>query len=296
MSTVEDLYKWNRALISDKFVKRETLEKAWSEFKLSDGNGTHYGYGWLLSQVQGSRSIEHGGGINGYLTDGIYLPEKDIFVAVFSNNTNKSPDAVSVKMAAIAIGKPYSHTEIPVPAGIIDQYPGVYEDGSGSQRLITKDGTELFSQRSGAKIKIKQFAKDNFFIDDNFTVLTFKRDASGNITSVDADDRGAVTIYKKTDKPVQSDIEIKLQPDILSNYIGEFELSPGFLLAVTIEGDRIFATATGQSKVEIYPESETKFFLKVVDAKLEFVKDESGKFNKVILHQGGRDMEGKRVK
>ena len=37
MSTVEDLYKWNRALISGKFVKKETLEKAWTEYKLSDG-------------------------------------------------------------------------------------------------------------------------------------------------------------------------------------------------------------------------------------------------------------------
>jgi hypothetical protein len=68
------------------------------------------------------------------------------------------------------------------------------------------------------------------------------------------------------------------------------------VITVTLEGDGIFTQATGQGKVEIFPESETKFFLKVVDAQLEFVKDESGKFNKVILHQGGRDMEGKRVK
>ena len=297
MSTVEDLYMWNRALLSDKFVKRETLEKAWTEYKLSDGKGTHYGYGWFLSQVQGSPTIEHGGGINGYLTNGIYLPKEDVFVAVFSNSTAKGPDAVSTKMAAIAIGKPYSHTETPVPADIIDQYPGVYEDESGSQRLITKEGSDLFSQRSGgAKIKMKQFAKDKFFFDDYFTILTFNRDASGNITGVDADDRGVITTYKKTNKPIPSHAEIKLSPEVLINYTGEFELSPGFVIAVTLEGDRIFTQATGQSKVEIYPESETKFFLKVVDAQLEFVKDESGKYNKVILHQGGKDMEGKRVK
>lgn len=296
MSTVEDLYKWNRALLSNSLVKRESLDKAWTEFKLSDGKGTHYGYGWFFSQVQGSRSIEHGGGINGYLTNGIYLPKEDVFVAVFSNNTAKSPDAVTTKLAAIAIGKPYTHTETPLPAGIIDQYPGVYEDESGSQRLIIKEGTELFSQRSGAsKIKMKQFAQDKFFFDDFFTILTFLRDASGNITGVDTDDRGAVTSYKKTAKPVPSHVEIKLEPDILSKYCGDFELSPGFVLKVTLEGDSIFTQATGQGKVQIFPESETRFFLKVVDAQLEFVKDESGKFNKVILHQGGRDIEGKKV-
>jgi CubicO group peptidase (beta-lactamase class C family) len=297
MSTVEDLYKWNRALLAEKFVKKETLDKAWTEFKLTDGKGSHYGYGWFMSQVQGSRSVEHGGGINGYLTNSLYLPEEDVFVAVFSNNTAKAPDAVSTRMAAIAVGKPYTYTEKPVPAGIIDQYPGVYEDESGSQRMIIKEGTELFSQRNGnPKLKIKQFEQDKFFFDDYFMILTFYRDASGNITGVNADDRGVVTNFRKTDKPLPSHVEIKLQPDLLSNYIGEFELSPGFVLAVTLEGDRIFTQATGQNKVEIYPESETKFFLKVVDAQLEFVKDDTGKFNKVILHQGGRDLEGKRVK
>jgi CubicO group peptidase (beta-lactamase class C family) len=295
MSTVEDLYKWNRALISDKLVKKENLEKAWTEYKLSDGKGTHYGYGWFLNQVQGSQSIEHGGGINGYLTFGIYLPAEDVFVAVFSNNTAKGPDAVSTRMAAIAIGKPFTHTETPVPADLIDQYIGVYEDENGTQRQITKQGTELFSQRSaGPKLKIKQFAPDKFFFDDYFTILTFKRDASGSIVSADADDRGVITVYKKTDKPVPAHVEIKLPPDVLMNYKGDFELAPDFVLTVTVEGDRIFTQATGQGKVEIYPESETRFFLKIVDAQLEFVKDETGKFNKVILHQGGRDTEGKR--
>jgi hypothetical protein len=142
---------------------------------------------------------------------------------------------------------------------------------------------------------MKQFAQDKFFFDDFFTILTFLRDASGNITGVDTDDRGAVTSYKKTAKPVPSHVEIKLEPDILSKYCGDFELSPGFVLKVTLEGDSIFTQATGQGKVQIFPESETRFFLKVVDAQLEFVKDESGKFNKVILHQGGRDIEGKKV-
>jgi CubicO group peptidase (beta-lactamase class C family) len=297
MSTVEDLYKWNRALIANKFVKRETLEKAWTEYKLSDGKGAHYGYGWFLSQIQGSRTIEHGGGINGYLTEEIWLPKEDVFVAVFSNSTAKAPEPVTIRMAAVAIGKPYTHTEIPLPADIIDQYSGVYENESGSPRMIIKEGTELFSQRSGAeKTKIKQFAKDKFFFDDYFTILTFNRDSSGNIISVDTDERGVITSYKKTDKPIPAHAEIKLSPDVLINYRGEFELSPGFVLTVNVEGDRIFTQATGQDKLEIYPESETKFFLKVVDAQLEFVKDESGKFNKVILHQGGRDMEGKRVK
>ena len=75
---------------------------------------------------------------------------------------------------------------------------------------------------------------------------------------------------------------------------GKYELSPTFALTVTREGDRLITQATGQGKLEVFPESETKFFLKVVDAQLTFVK-EDGKVTNVILHQNGRDMKAKRV-
>jgi CubicO group peptidase (beta-lactamase class C family) len=296
MSTVEDLYKWNRALLSYKLVKKETLEKAFNEYKLSDGKGTHYGYGWFLLQLQGSPTIEHGGAINGFLANAIYLPQEDVFVAVFSNNGGKSPEFVSMKMAAIAIGKPLSFTEIPLTGDALGEYTGVYEDENGTQRMITREGDKLYSQRSGgSKYQIKSYEKDKFFFDDSFTTLTFNRNEAGNIKEAVTDDRGTRTTWTRTTKPLPVHNEIKLSPEILSRYVGEFELTPGFVLTITVEGDRIFTQATGQNKVEIYAESETRFFLKVVDAQLDFVIDESGKCNKVILHQGGRDIEGKRV-
>lgn len=54
------------------------------------------------------------------------------------------------------------------------------------------------------------------------------------------------------------------------------------------------AQATGQPQFELFPESETKFFLKVIDAKVTFVKDDTGKVTHLILHQGG-DREAKRI-
>ncbi|MDP4223531.1 MAG: serine hydrolase [Bacteroidota bacterium] len=296
MTTVGDLYRWNRALLSYKLVKKETLEKAFTEYKLSNGKGTGYGYGWMLRRIQGSPTIEHSGAINGFLCNAIYLPDEDVFVAVFSNNTGKSPDAVSVKMAALAISKPMGYTEITVPENILAQYTGVYEDENGSQRMITREGGQLYSQRSGGqKYKIRPFANDRFFFDETFTTITFNRNASGNVIEAVTDDRGTRVTWTKTNKPLPVHNEIKLSPEILSRYVGDYELTPGFVLSVTVEGDRIFTQATGQSKVEIYPESETNFFLKVVDASLDFVASDSGRYDKVILHQGGRDMEGKRV-
>ena len=77
--------------------------------------------------------------------------------------------------------------------------------------------------------------------------------------------------------------------------MGQYQLTPTFILTVTREGDRLMTQATGQGKIEVFPESETKFFLKVVDAQLTFVKDDSGKVTYVILHQGGRDQKAIRM-
>jgi CubicO group peptidase (beta-lactamase class C family) len=88
--------------------------------------------------------------------------------------------------------------------------------------------------------------------------------------------------------------EIKLPVDILSQYVGTYELRPGFDLVITLEGDQLNSQATGQGKVPIYPETETIFFLKVVDAQLEFFKDESGKVTHLLLHQGPAELKAQR--
>jgi len=58
---------------------------------------------------------------------------------------------------------------------------------------------------------------------------------------------------------------------------------------MTVEGGQLMTQATGQPKFPVFAESETKFFLKLVDAQLEFVKNDKGEVTHVILHQGGRD-------
>jgi CubicO group peptidase (beta-lactamase class C family) len=296
-STVEDLFKWNQAVHSYKLVKKATLEKAFTEYKLANGKGTGYGYGWFLRQLQGSPTIEHGGGINGFLTSGVYLPKEDIFVAVFSNSTSKAPEFVSLKMAALAMGKPYNYTEIPVENAMLEEYKGIYENNDKAQRTITADKNKLYIQRAGGPLNlIKAYQKDRFFYENSITTLEFKRNSENKVTSIVTDDRGNIETWIRTDKEIPVKKEVKVPETVLDSYTGNYQIAPGFIIAVTREGDKMYTQGTGQSKVEIFAESETKFFLKVVDAQLEFVKDETGKVSKVILYQGGQKMEGPRVK
>lgn len=87
---------------------------------------------------------------------------------------------------------------------------------------------------------------------------------------------------------------IEVDPKILAQYVGTFELQKGLDLVVTLENGKLITQATGQPKFALYAESETKFFPIEFPAEIEFVKDEQGKISSVVLHQGGHDMKAPR--
>ena len=68
------------------------------------------------------------------------------------------------------------------------------------------------------------------------------------------------------------------------------------ILTITKEADRLFAQMTGQPKFEIFPKTETEFFWKIVNAQIEFVKDDEGNVIKAIHHQGGMEIEATKIK
>jgi CubicO group peptidase (beta-lactamase class C family) len=82
---------------------------------------------------------------------------------------------------------------------------------------------------------------------------------------------------------------------LYDTYAGRYQLAPNVIATFTREGDRFMTQITGQPKLEVFPESETVFFLKVVDATITFVKDGKGKVSQIVIHQGGRDTKAKRL-
>ncbi|MBK9708657.1 MAG: serine hydrolase [Acidobacteria bacterium] len=89
---------------------------------------------------------------------------------------------------------------------------------------------------------------------------------------------------------------IKLDPKIFDAYVGEYQLTPAFILTFSREGDKFFTQATGQQKLELFAQTETDFFIEVVDAQVTFVKDDKGQVTHVVLHQNGRDQPAKKIK
>jgi CubicO group peptidase (beta-lactamase class C family) len=102
------------------------------------------------------------------------------------------------------------------------------------------------------------------------------------------------TAYNWPDWKPTERTEVKVDPAVLARYVGTYELAPTFSITFTLEGDQLMTQATGQPKFPIYPESPTKFFLKVVDAEVEFFSDDKEQVSYIILHQGGQDHKGVR--
>ncbi len=296
LSTIEDLFKWQQAVQLYKLVKKETLEKAFTRYKLADGKEINYGYGWRFGFIQQSPSIWHGGLINGFKTMAMYLPKEDVYVVVLSNCDCSSPETVTAKLAAVAIGKPYTDKEITLTNSILQTYAGVYENENGDQRIISVADGKLYSQLGrNRKINAKAFKKDNFFFDDPMITMEFSGNKSGNIERLTIYSSSGSEVWNRSDKPVITQVEIKPDENILEMYTGEYEVSPHFSFTITKEKERLFLQATGQEKLEMFAETNKKFFLKVNDAQLEFV-NESGKITKVILKQGGRTTDAMKIK
>ncbi len=97
------------------------------------------------------------------------------------------------------------------------------------------------------------------------------------------------------DLPVERKVA-KVDQKVYEKLCGDYELEPGFVLSITKENNRIFSQATDQPKLEIFPESEYFYFLKKINAQLEFTKDKKGAITSLTLLQGGQKMPAKKIK
>jgi CubicO group peptidase (beta-lactamase class C family) len=96
-------------------------------------------------------------------------------------------------------------------------------------------------------------------------------------------------------QPTSDRKEIILPVATLAKYVGTYELQPGVDMMIRLEGDHLTTQLPGQQRFQLFAESETKFFLKVVDAQVEFFKDAAGTVTHAVMYQNGRNREVKRT-
>jgi CubicO group peptidase (beta-lactamase class C family) len=107
VSSVDDLARWDAALTAGTVLPAALLQRAWTSYVLASGEPAHYGYGWGVGDYAGHVAIEHGGGINGFLSHAVRFPAERLFVAVLTNTTANAPlpAQLAVQAAGLIMGQ-----------------------------------------------------------------------------------------------------------------------------------------------------------------------------------------------
>jgi CubicO group peptidase (beta-lactamase class C family) len=84
-SSVDDLFKWDQALYTDKLVRLETLEQAFTPGILNDGTKLDYGFGWRIDEYLGFKRMHHTGQTCGFTTVIQRYPEQKFSIIILTN-------------------------------------------------------------------------------------------------------------------------------------------------------------------------------------------------------------------
>lgn len=150
-SSVRDLVAWNRALHNGQVLSPASYTEMITPGVLNDGTRLRYGTGLALRNVGGHRLIEHGGGINGFLSASHYYPDDSLTVVVLINTAGPmAPDAFAVDVAMSILGRGEQKTE--TYSGDLNALAGEYVGVSRGQtmraRVTIEEGKPVL--RAGA--------------------------------------------------------------------------------------------------------------------------------------------------
>jgi CubicO group peptidase (beta-lactamase class C family) len=295
-STTEDLLKWETGLFGGKVLSAASLQKMTTPFKQD------YAFGLGVATTDGRKRISHGGGIEGFNTFLSYFPEDQVTVAVLANLNGSAPDEIGALLGKLAHGQEVKlvaeRKATSVTSEILQTYVGTYEFSPGFNYLVTLDGDQLMGQLGKQpSFPLYPETPTYFFLKVVDAQIEVVKDANGSVTSLILHQGGQDHTMTRKSSTVESPPahkEIEVSTEALQRYVGSYQLAPHIEIMVTLVDGQLGAQLTGQQRFPIFPEAENKFFFKVVEAQLEFVRDASGAVTSVILHQNGTDQKATR--
>jgi CubicO group peptidase (beta-lactamase class C family) len=278
-----------------------------------------YSLGWVVDSYRGHRRLQHGGGIDGFITSVSFYPDDDLGIVAFTNvgsgmpslmaqhaadrllgletvdwNGDALADAKKAREAADAADEKKESTrrQDAPPSHPLSEYPGVYQHaGYGTLRIEADKGDALFAVINGIKAPLEHWHFDVWngadagdgdptFEDVKFL---FGMDFDGNVSAVEA-------TFDEIAKPVaflrQPDPELS-DPAFLERLTGTYTFAvTGQTAVVELSGETLTATVAGQQRLTLQPTIDGRFSLKEQSTiKVGFETGATGKATKAIFYQ-----------
>ena len=316
-STVEDLYLWDQALYGDSLLSAELKELMFKP------NLENYAYGWTIRKASFDDKIPviaHNGGINGFSTTIVRFPaDKNLIVLLDNTASGGNIDRLSLAITQILYDRPYDLPKMSIvsPLAKVITEKGITAGIAEYRDLKTKqsasyDFSEPELNRLGYQL-LQRGKRDEAIEIFKLNVEAYPKafntyDSLGEAYMVAGNKELAIVNYKKSLelnpkntsaidalKTLESKAE-PVDPKSYDAFVGEYEVTPSFIVKVFKEGDKLMTQASSQPAFELFPDGENKFALRAVDAKVSFVRDASGTVTGLMIHQGGRDVPGKKTK
>jgi hypothetical protein len=245
-----------------------------------------------------------------------WLPD-DTSAAAWKTLAASPPSGLPILPAQKAAVK---RSQITVSSDVLSAYVGVYQlpranlvvtvdeqrvrlaapnpIGQHVNLVIRREGNNLYWDLPGPR-SILLFAESErtFFTKAFEAQLTFSRNAKGVISNIELrheDVLHQVSVLEAVRVPERT--RASVLPAVLSAYVGQYELIPGVNLSITLDNGQLMAEL-GESgfKAPIFPESPARFFGELLDANIEFVRDDEGNITHLFLRQGGSETKAPRV-
>jgi len=316
-SSTHDMLKFLAANLG---LKPSPLQKSMTmthEVRHDKAGGMRVGLGWHIAAGKLGDVIWHNGGTGGYRTFAGFVKETSTGVVVLTNSSAGAddigfrllnPDAplAEPKASIVPLIRKEADTKGPEAAvSLYNELKKTKTDYDFSEGVLNTLGysyiqTNLPVALALLKLNVAQFPESSNVYDSygeallknnqkELAIENYKKSVElnpGNTGGIKALEQLGVEVELK---------DADVPESVLESYVGTYELFQGFNIEVTRSGKQLFAQATNQPKVEIFPKTSTEFYYKVVVASMTFnVNGE--KVESLTLHQNGQNVPGKRIK
>jgi hypothetical protein len=198
-------------------------------------------------------------------------------------------DAAFQAQAARRAEEARPRTAITVDPPSLDRVIGFYEAGPQSIFAVTRGGDQLFAQLTYQRaLPIFPESDHDYFYKAVAAQISFVADAQGRTTGLVLHQNGRdMHAARIGEVPTADGTLASVDPATLDKYVGWYEPPPRNIVAVTRDGDHLFAQETGQARIEITPRSATGFSGSNGFAIL-FAHDDHDRPSSLVVYDGAR--------
>lgn len=281
-----------------------------------------YSLGWMVTAYRGHVMLQHGGGIDGFISLVTLMPNDGVGIVALTN-LDASPltsyitfnaldrllklkpapwmkrmqeNEAKMKAAAAEAEAKKASPKHTSPIRTLEEYAGEYEHAGYGRARLSVEAEQLHLHYNSFDVPLTHVKGDafegNLEMLDLYFKFAFGSDLEGNINTVSL-------VMDPSIKPIVfSRIagEALRDKTVLEKLAGKYDLM-GTPVNVALQGeDRLVATIPGQPRYTLVPAADHRFNLKeLAGFSVEFTLDEAGAVQGIIFHQPNGDFAGKRI-